>query len=127
VSAASFAPVYLVGCSVLFAVAYALPLAIAPLAWARRLGWSVRPDLLTVYLGRCLGCVMLAICVAAVRVAREPASRAVLLELLVVAFGAMIVVHLIGWLRGTQPRLETLELPGFCVLTGAALWLRLAA
>jgi hypothetical protein len=127
VSAASVTPVYLVACALVFALGYALPLAIAPLSWARRLGWTVRPDPLTVYLGRCLGCVMLAICVAAVRAARQPTGRAVLLELLVVAFALMIAVHLIGWLRRTQPKLETLELPGFCVLAVAAVWLRVAA
>jgi hypothetical protein len=127
VTASSLAPIYLITCAVVFALGYALPLAIAPLSWARRIGWAVCPDPLTVYLGRCLGCVMLAICAAAVRVANHPAGRAALLELLVVAFALMIVVHVIGWLRATQPRLETLELPGFCVLTAAALWLRLAA
>ncbi|HEY5945027.1 MAG TPA: hypothetical protein VIV40_06020 [Kofleriaceae bacterium] len=110
-----------------FSIGYALPLAIAPLAWARRIGWHVHPDPLTVYFGRCLGCVMLAVCVAAVRVARLPAARTAFLELLTLSFAAMIVVHLIGWLRRSQPRLETLELPVFFALTVIALWLRVAA
>lgn len=126
-TAATLTPIYLIACATVFSAAYALPLALVPLRWARRLGWQVRPDPLTIYLGRCLGCVMLAVCVAAVRVSVLPGAQTVLLELLVVAFALMIVVHLVGWMRGTQPRLETLELPGFCALAGAALWLRLAA
>ena len=115
---------FLVGCAVVFSLGYGLPLAFAPLAWARRFGWEVRQDPLTVYLGRCLGCVILAVAVAAVRVAWEPAPRAFLLELLAVAFGAMTVVHLVGWVRRTQPRLETLEIPGYLALTAVTIWLR---
>jgi hypothetical protein len=115
---------FLVGCAVVFSLGYGLPLAFAPLAWARRFGWEVRADPLTVYLGRCLGCVILAVAVAAVRVAWEPAARAFLLELLAVAFGSMTAVHLVGWVRRTQPRLETLEIPGYLALTAVTLWLR---
>ncbi len=123
-SVSSITPWFLVACAVVFSLGYGLPLAIAPLAWARRFGWDVRPDDLTVYLGRCLGCVILAVAVAAVRVAWEPAPRAYLLELLALAFASMTVVHLVGWVRRTQPRLETLELPGYFALTAATLWLR---
>ena len=118
------APLFLVGCAVVFSIGYGLPLAISPLAWARHFGWEARRDPLTVYLGRCLGCVILSISALAVRVAWAPAARAFMLELLALAFGAMIVVHLLGWLRRTQPRLETLELPGYFVLTALTLWLR---
>ena len=76
------------------------------------------------YLGRCLGCVITAVCFAAMRVAWDPAGRAMLLELLAVAFALMIAVHVHGWLRRTQPPLETAELPGFVALTALALWLR---
>jgi hypothetical protein len=124
VVASAYTTVYLVACAAAFTLFYGLPLALAPLAWARRLGWQTRDDALTVYLGRCLGCVITAVCVAAMRVAADPAGRPMLLELLAVAFFLMIVVHLHGWLRGTQPPLETAELPGFLALTALALWLR---
>jgi hypothetical protein len=58
VSVSSIAPPFLVVCAAVFTLGYGLPLAFAPLAWARRFGWEVRPDDLTVYLGRCLGCVI---------------------------------------------------------------------
>ncbi len=119
--------VYLVGCAVVFTIGYGLPLALAPLAWARRFGWKVHDDPLTVYLGRCLGCVILAVSAAAVRAAWLPSARPLLLELLVVAFAAMTIVHVAGWLRRTQPALETLEIPGYVVLTSVALWLRFGA
>jgi hypothetical protein len=118
---------YLVSCAVVFTLGYGLPLALAPLAWARRFGWTVRADALTVYLGRCLGCLILCISAATVRVAALPSARPIVLELLALAFAAMIVVHLVGWLRRTQPRLETAELPLYVLLTIATLWLRFAA
>lgn len=123
-STSTFAPIYLVACALTFTIVYGLPLAIAPLVWARRFGWRIWPDPLTIYFGRCLGCVIIAVSVAAVRVSYLPAARDVVLELLAVAFGAMIVVHVVGWLRKAQPAFETLELPGFVVLTAVALWLR---
>lgn len=123
-STQSVIPPFLVGCAVAFTLGYGLPLAIAPLAWARRFGWDVRPDPLTVYLGRCLGCVILAVAAMAVRIAWWPAVQPFMLELFALAFGAMIAVHAVGWARGTQPRLETLELPGYIALTAVTLWLR---
>jgi len=117
---------YLVGCAIVFTLGYGLPLALFPLAWARRFGWKVHDDPLTVYLGRCLGCVILAVSAAAVRAAWRPANRTLLLELLVVAFAAMTIVHVVGWLRRTQPVLETLEIPGYLVLASVAVWLRLS-
>jgi hypothetical protein len=123
-SAASVTPVYLVACAVVFSAGYGLPMVIAPLAWARRFGWDVRHDPLTNYFGRCLGWLILCISAVTLRVAWLPAARPIMLELLTLAFGAMIVVHLIGWIRRTQPWLETVELPIFVLLTIATAWLR---
>jgi hypothetical protein len=126
----SASSLFLVACAAVFSLGYGLPLALAPLAWARRFGWEVRrdggggPDPLMVYLGRCLGCVILSVAAVAVRVAWLPAAQPVLLELLALAFGSMTVVHLVGWLQRTQPLRETLELPGYVALTALTLWLR---
>ncbi len=60
----SASSLFLVVCAAVFSLGYGLPLALAPLTWARHFGWEVRrdggggPDPLTVYLGRCLGCVI---------------------------------------------------------------------
>jgi hypothetical protein len=128
----SSSSLFLVACAAVFSLGYGLPLAFAPLTWARHFGWEVRRDggpggdhdPLTVYLGRCLGCVILSVAAVAVRAAWRPETQSVLLELLALAFGSMTVVHLVGWLQRTQPRRETLELPGYVVLTALALWLR---
>lgn len=120
----SATPVFLVACAAVFSLGYGLPLAVAPLAWARHFGWEARPDPLTVYLGRCLGCVILCVSAAAVRGAWRPPAQAVMLELLALAFGAMIAVHVLGWVRRAQPRRETLELPGYLALAALTLWLR---
>jgi hypothetical protein len=120
----SLTSLFLVACAAVFSIGYGLPLAIAPLVWARHFGWEVRPDPLTVYLGRCLGCLILCVSAIAVRVAWRPTAQDILLELLALAFGAMIVVHAVGWIRRAQPRRETLELPGYLALTAVTLWLR---
>jgi len=125
----SASSLFLVVCAVVFSLGYGLPLTFVPLTWARHFGWEVRRDgdggdPLTVYLGRCLGCVILSVAAVAVRVAWLPVAQPMLLELLALAFGSMTVVHVVGWLQRTQPLRETLELPGYVVLTALALWLR---
>jgi hypothetical protein len=124
VPAATVAPYFLAACAALFTAAFALPMLVAPLAWARRLGWSSAGDPLTVYFGRCLGGLLLAVTVAVARAAADPPARQVMLELMAAGFAAMTWVHLLGWWRRTQPWLETAELPGFVLLTATSLWLR---
>ena len=120
------APVFLAACAAGFTLLYGLPLALAPLSWARRLGWTARPDDLTVYLGRCLGCVIIAVSLAAAHAAATPALRPIMLELLVAAFGTMVVVHVVGHVKRTQPPLESAEIPGFVALTLISAFLRFA-
>jgi hypothetical protein len=75
-----------------------------------------------------LGSLLLAVAVAVgvARAARVPAAQPLMLEMIAVGFTAMVWVHVLGWRRRAQPRLETLEIPGFVLLAAAAVWLRLA-
>ena len=60
-SAHPLASGWLWACVVVFTVVFGIPLTVAPLRWARRFGWRV-PDQdpeVTIYLGRCLGTVIL--------------------------------------------------------------------
>lgn len=125
-SAATITPWFLAGSAALFAVLFAVPMMVTPLGWARRVGWRVSDDPLTVYFGRCLGSLLLAVAVGVARAARVPAAQPLMLEMIAVGFAAMVWVHVLGWQRRTQPRLETLEIPGFVLLAAAAIWLRLA-
>lgn len=64
-----------------FLLVYALPLLIAPLRWARVFRWNVeRRDPLTLYFGRCVGAVAVAICVVTLRAAPEAGSSPMLLS-----------------------------------------------
>ncbi len=104
--------------SVAFSALIGVPLVIAPLAWARALGWRIpEPGDLAVYFGRCLGAVAVAIAANAAWTSGDPAAAARMLELLATAFAAMTLVHAWGWVRGIQPRFENLETFGYLALT----------
>jgi hypothetical protein len=95
---------------------FGLPMFIAPLAWARRLGWRIaEPDHLAIYFGRCLGGL---ICVLAgfAFIANEQALlQRYFYNLILANFIVMVIVHLYGALKNIQPWLENLEI-GFWLL-----------
>lgn len=65
--------------AVLTLVAFAIPISLAPMRWARALGWT--PDDkgdLALYFGRCLGVVALVLTAGAWYAAGQPAVQAVL-------------------------------------------------
>jgi hypothetical protein len=91
-----------------FLVAFALPLAFVPMAWARAFRWSIPHDTdLAVYLGRCLGALATTIAVFALRAAPEPAAHPYVFEVIAVACGLVTVVHVWGAIRRvTHPPLQ---------------------
>ena len=118
-------PVYLKSMAVLFTLAIGLPLLIAPLSWGRLMRWKIPGDTdLTNYFGRCLGAVVTAISVLYFRYADNPALHAFMLELLLAAFGLMVVVHMWGFLKRAQPWTETAEIPVYFALAAYAAALR---
>jgi hypothetical protein len=107
-SAASW---FLVAMALSFGVVFALPLLFAPLAWARLFQWELPSSTdLTVYFGRCLGGVAVAICVSALRAASAPAAHLWLFDLIVVAGALLSGVHVWGALQRRQPWTETVEI-----------------
>jgi len=115
---------WLWGCVLVFTVGFGIPLTLAPLRWARVLGWRL-PDqdtALTVYLGRSLGAVILVLAVLVAGAARAPARSAWALQLITLAGVAMTAVHGWGWLRRTQPRSENLETIGFAIVAAVSWW-----
>ena len=78
---------------------------------------------LAVYLGRCLGAVILVLGYFVARAAMSPARDRWALELFTFAGAAMTAVHGWGWLRRIQPRSENVETIGYAVITIANVWI----
>jgi hypothetical protein len=94
-----------------FLVCFALPLLFAPIAWARAFLWkSPSQDPLTLYFGRCLGAVALAIVGCCFRAAPRASTHPILFELLGAAGVLLALVHAWGALKRQQPWTETVEI-----------------
>lgn len=93
-------------------VAFAIPISIAPLAWARVLRWQVdaQPDL-ALYFGRCLGVVALVLVWAGWHAAANPALQPFYFNILIASTGLLTLVHIVGALQRVQPWTETAEIP----------------
>jgi chromate transport protein ChrA len=117
---------FLVACTTFFLLIIALPLLIAPLTWARWFGWKPQEGNtdLTVYFGRCLGAVALAIIVTVTQGISDPRNHRALFDLISLSTGLMVVVHLWGWLRKAQPLTETVETAVWAVVFVTSLWIR---
>lgn len=106
----------LVGLGFLFL--YAIPLLIAPFAWARRFGWIIPQERhLALYFGRCVGGLALVITVLSLRAALAPRAHVEVVELLVGTGAVMTVVHVVGALQRVQPIAETVEIVLYGLLT----------
>jgi hypothetical protein len=104
---------------------FALPLLFAPFAWARVFRWTLPADRdLARYFGRCLGAVACALAVLVLRAAFDATLRPATLELLIVAFGILVGVHVWGAIRKQQPWTETAEIALYLAFSGAAAWFR---
>jgi hypothetical protein len=114
---------FLLGGGAFFGAAFALPLLFAPLHWARRFGWRVPEDAsLTVYFGRCLGAVAVAVVVQVLRAAPDPRGHRGAFELLVTAGVPLALVHVWGAVRRAQPWIETAEIGLYAGVSAIAVW-----
>lgn len=101
-----------------FLVAYAVPLLVAPFAWARRFGWTIpRERHLALYLGRCVGGLALVITVLSLRAALAPRAHVEVVEFLIGVGAVMTVVHVVGAVQRVQPIAETGEILLYALLT----------
>jgi hypothetical protein len=92
--------------------AVALPLFLSPLKWAKRLRWRVPEDTdLTVYLGRSLGAVAVALSLGGLWAARDPWRHRIVFKIAGVAAALLVGVHVRGAIEGKQPWTETAEIP----------------
>lgn len=93
---------------------YALPLLLAPLAWARVRGWPpAHFSMLAVFLGRCLGAVSMAMVITALRAMLNGGALQTLDDFALAFSVLMTIVQLAGGRRGEHPSRGHIE---------AALW-----
>ena len=96
---------------------FALPIFLAPMAWARMMGWTIPEHRhLAIYFGRCLGAFILVVEAAMLRSATTGTSFIYAFDILFVVFSLMFVVHVYGALKRIQPLSETLEIGFWAVL-----------
>jgi hypothetical protein len=107
----SHAQAFLLVLMLVTSAAFALPIFLAPLAWARRLGWRVPRDTdLAIYFGRCLGAFILVVELLMLRAALTGTGLVFTFQVLIAVAVLMTVVHIWGAVQRIQPVSETLEI-----------------
>jgi hypothetical protein len=116
---------FLVAVALFAFVTLGLPMLAVPLTWARWLRWPIPQATdgrnLAVYFGRCLGAVICVQAAVVLLAADDATLQPVLFAILIGQFALMIVVHVWGAVRRTQPLSETLETVAWAVLLVLAL------
>ncbi len=108
---APHATTYLTTLMVVTTLAFALPIFLVPLQWARVMRWTVPAHTdLAVYFGRCLGAFILLVEWLMWRAVSDGVGVVWTFDALFFVFGIMAVVHVYGALRRIQPITETLEI-----------------
>jgi len=112
---------FLAGAGAVSLTAFAIPLFLSPLRWARTLRWRVPSDTdLTVYLGRSLGALAVAVGVSALRAARRPEENRIVFEVGFLTGALEAAVHVWGALQRRQPWTETAEIAFWSAMAAAA-------
>src|SRR5687768_14665030 len=94
-----------------FLVVIGIPLFADPYWWGDRFGWDTGTHTdLTVYLGRCLGAVAIALSAMSLWASRAPAEHRILFDITAMAGVLLAIVHLRGLLDEAQPVVEDLEI-----------------
>jgi hypothetical protein len=97
--------------------AFALPIFLAPLAWARRLGWRIPEHTdLAIYFGRCLGAFILVVELLMLRAVLTGVGLVFTFQVLIAVAVLMTIVHAWGALQRIQPVSETLEIIMYAAL-----------
>ena len=113
---------YLLGAGAMGLAAFGVPLLLSPLRWARTLHWRVPVDTdLTVYLGRSLGAVAVALSVGALRAARRPEEQRTMVEVGFLTGALLAAVHAWGAVLRRQPWTETAEIAFWSAMAAGAL------
>jgi hypothetical protein len=107
----SHAQAFLLLLMLVTSAAFAVPIFLAPLTWARRLGWQIPEHTdLAVYFGRCLGAFILIVEMLMLRAVLTGVGLVLTFQVLIAVAVLMTVVHIWGALQRIQPISETLEI-----------------
>ncbi len=108
---APHAQAFLFVLTIVTSAAFALPIFLAPLAWARQFGWRIPEHTdLAVYFGRCLGAFILIVELLMLRAALTGIGLVFTFQVLFAVSVLMTIVHIWGALLRIQPISETLEI-----------------
>lgn len=109
---AEFSSAFLRTIAVLTLIAFAIPISVVPLRWAKALRWEIdaKPEL-ALYFGRCLGVVALVLVWASWHAASHPALQPFYFSMFIGSTGLLTLVHIVGALQKVQPWTETAEIP----------------
>lgn len=112
-----YSAVFLKVFAVVTLLAFAVPIAVAPLAWARVLKWDVdsKPHL-ALYFGRCLGAVAIVITCAAWYAAVHPEVQRFFFGMQIAISLLVGIVHVVGAIQRVQPLTETAEIAFWAAL-----------
>jgi hypothetical protein len=92
-------------------LAFALPIFLAPLMWARMFRWNLPQDTdLAIYFGRCLGVLAVVLTGFVVRAGLIGAAVEQMFQILIPVFVGMTLVHIVGAMQRIQPVTETIEI-----------------
>ncbi len=113
----SYSDVFLYVVGVAMLLSFGIPLVAVPLSWARLFRWQVpQPQELVVFVIRSMGIIISLLAVFSFVAARSPAVQPFFFDLMLSTFAAMLVLHIYGAIKKTQPITETVEISLWVVL-----------
>jgi hypothetical protein len=102
---------FLIVNGIVFIIFFGIPLFFCPLVWAGRVGWKIPEDTdLVSYLGRSLGALALPLIAYLFIAAQDPWHYRFIFNLLIAIGTLLFLVHLYGFIKKAQPRLEHIEI-----------------
>lgn len=114
---AAHTQLYLLVVTISTFVAFSLMILFKPLLWARLVGWNIPADTdLTIYFARCLGSFAVVVNLLMLRAALTGVGVETILQLFALFSLLMVLVHILGALEHSQPKLETYEIGFWAML-----------
>jgi hypothetical protein len=111
--------IFLIVAGVAMLIFFGIPLVLVPVSWAKVFRWEIpQPRNLVVFLGRSVGIFITVLGIFAFKVTQIPSAKPFFFNLMLWIFGGMILLHVYGAIRKTQPITETLEILLWVALSG---------
>ena len=122
---AEHARTFLVVFGIVAGLAFALPIFLVPLAWARAFRWRLPDDTdLAIYFGRCLGVLAVVLAGFVLRAGLTGSGVDLMFQIMIPVFIGMTLVHIVGAIQRIQPMTETIEIAfwGMLIVLGLAFY-----